>query len=94
MAVARSRSLEAPVEMSPRQLLLCHTAAQQGDDVLEQLVPRAEGAILLGQGDGHTASLTTGDDGDLMHWVVGGQGVHGDGVTGFVVSGELSGMGG
>ena len=29
-----------------------------------------------------------------MHWVVGGQGVHGDGVTGFVVSGELSGMGG
>ena len=50
--------------------------------------------ILLGQGDGHTASLTTGHDGDLMHWVVGGQGVHGDGVTGFMVSGETFGHGG
>ena len=67
-------------------------AAQQGDDVLEQLVPRAEGAVFLGQGDGHAAGLTTGDDGDLMYRVMGRQGVHGDGVTGLVISGELPGV--
>lgn len=94
MAVARCKSLEAPGGDVPQHHVLGHPAAQQSHDVLEQLVAGAEHLILLGQGDGHTAGLASGHDGDLMDRIMGGQGVHGDGVPGLVIGGELPGVGG
>ena len=45
-----------------------------------------------GQGDGHAASRAPGDDGDLMHRVLGGQLVDDHGMARLVVSGELLGV--
>ena len=44
----------------------------------------------LRQGDGHAAGLAPGDDGDLMHRVLGGQLVDDHGVARLVIGGETA----
>lgn len=60
---------------------LCHTSAQQGDDLLQHFVAAHVAVILRGQGDGHAACHTPGDDGDLMNRVMAGKDMHHNGVS-------------
>lgn len=62
---------------------------QQGDNLLQHFITAHVAVILGGQGDGHAACHAPGHDGDLMHRIVGGQGVHHNGVAGLVDCGEL-----
>ena len=76
----------------PQDQLFRHPAAQTAGDLLCQLLFGLIGLILIGQGDGHTARLPPGDDGDLMDRVGGGQLVDYHRVARLVVGSQLPGV--
>ena len=65
--------------------LLRRAAAQQRDNLAEQIRPGEVRPVLVGQGDGHAARLSARDDRDLVDRVVVGQSVHHDGVARLVI---------
>ena len=72
--------------------LLCHAAAQGGHDALVHFVAAVAVLVLVGQVQGQTAGLSSGNDGDLLHRVMGGQIVGRHRVSGLVIGREPAGM--
>ena len=87
-ACCRSRTLQVVGSTGGdivQNQLLCHTSAQQRDDVFLHLSFADEALILFRQGHGIAACHTAGDDGNLMHLILMVTVVGTNGVAGFVV---------
>ena len=69
---------------------LCHTAAQQVDDLLAHLLLRAIVSVFLGQGHGESARHAARHDGDLVDRVGVGQAACDNRMACFVERGEFS----
>ena len=90
MVVARCRSLEAPVEISPS--ISSSAARPPRRATISSSMYRLDRyeRSSLRQADGHAAGLSPGNDGDLMHRVLARQVVHHYGVAGLMEGRELT----